>query len=114
VFWINVNEGAAAFSALFVSVVLQAGGGQELTLFGKNGNTETPLAVFPDLPEDFVDVHLDVEPVAQSVTVWIAGVLRSTYSLPLTGPPNGDRFVTMLSWEGASEFDAVDVRTCAP
>src|SRR6185295_32358 len=48
VFWINVDEASpSGFSALFISVVLQASGGQELTLFGKNGNTETPLAVIP-------------------------------------------------------------------
>lgn len=114
VFWINVDEAAPSFSALFVSVVRQAAGGQELTLFGKDGNTETPLAVFADLPEDFVDVHLDIDPTGHTVVVWIAGVLQNTYSFPLTGVPNGDRFVTLLSWEGASEFDAVDVRTCAP
>lgn len=112
--WINVDEGSAAFSALFASVVLQPAGGQELTLFGKDGNTETPLAVFPDLPEGFIDLHLDIDPGVRTVGVWIGGVFRSTYSFPLTGVPNGDRFVTLLSWEGVSEFDAVTVRTCAP
>jgi hypothetical protein len=115
VFWINVNEGAPAFSALFVSVVLQPGGGQELTLFGKpDGATEVPLATFPDLPEGFVAVHLDIEPSTPSVAVWTDGVLRGTYSVPLTGVPNGDRFATILSWEGVSEFDSVQVRSCAP
>jgi hypothetical protein len=115
VFWINVNEGAPAFSALFVSVVLQPSGGQELTLFGKpDGATEIPIATFPDLSEGFVALHLDIEPSSRTVAVWIDGGFRNTYSFPPTGVPNGDRFVTLLSWEGVSEFDSVSLQTCAP
>jgi hypothetical protein len=115
VFWINVNEGAPEFSAVFVSLVLEPGGGQTLTLFGKSsGATEVPLATFPNLPEAFVDLHLDIDPNGRTVAIWIGGVFQNTYPFPLTGAPNGDRFASLLSWEGTSEFDSLDVRSCAP
>jgi hypothetical protein len=115
VFWINVNESAPEFSAVFASLVLEPGGGQTLTLFGKSsGAIEVPLATFPNLPESFVDLHLDIDPSARTVAVWIGGVFQNTYPFPLSGAPNGDRFVSLLSWEGTSEFDSLDVRRCAP
>ncbi|HMJ16571.1 MAG TPA: hypothetical protein VK524_34390 [Polyangiaceae bacterium] len=114
VFWINLNTGASAFSALFVSLVLLPGGGQEATLFGKvDSATEVPIAVFPGLPEALVDFHLDIEPDTRTVAVWIDAVPQGRFSIPLTGPPNADHFATLLSWEGTSEFDWVDIVRCA-
>jgi hypothetical protein len=114
VFWVNLNEGGPVFSALFASVVGVAGGAQELTLFGKTGTTEVPIAVFSSLSDGFVDLHLDIDPVAKSVSVWIAGVARGSFAIPDTGSPNADSFATVISWEGSSEFDSVRISVCAP
>jgi hypothetical protein len=114
IFWINLNQARPLFSALFASVLRQSAGGQVLTLFGKVGTAEIPLAVFADLPEDFIDLHLDVDPVALAVAVRIDGVDRGVYSIPETEPPNADRFATLVSLQGTSEFDAIDLRICAP
>ena len=89
--------------------------GQELTLFGKDdAGTEIPIAAFPDLPEDFIAVHLDIQPGSRAVTLFIDSVFRGSFSFPLTGVPNSDHFVTLLSWDGTSEFDSVNVQLCAP
>jgi len=114
VFWINLNENGPAFSALFASLVGVAGGGQELTLFGKTGDTEVPIAVFPSLPDGSVDLHLDIDTVATSGSVGIGGTTRGAYAVPETGAPNADAFATVLSWEGASEFDEVEISVCSP
>lgn len=114
VFWVNLNEGGPVFSALFASLVGTASGGQELTLYGKTGTTEVPIAVFPNLSNAFVDLHLDVDPVAKSVSVWIAGSARGTFTIPDTGAPNADSFATVVSWEGQSEFDSVLISVCTP
>jgi hypothetical protein len=114
VFWINLNENGPTFSALFASLVGVTGGGQELTLFGKTGTTEVPIAVFSSLPDGFVELHLDIDPVGKSVAAWIGGIARGTYAIPDTGAPNADAFATIISWEGPSEFDEVRISVCSP
>jgi hypothetical protein len=49
-----------------------------------------------------------------AVAVRIDGVDRGVYSIPETEPPNADRFATLVSLQGTSEFDAIDLRICAP
>jgi hypothetical protein len=114
VFWINLNENGPTMSALFASLVGVTGGGQELTLYGKTGTTEVPLAVFPSLPDGLVDLHLDIDPVAKTVSAWIGAAAQGTYTIPDTSPPNADAFVTLISWEGQSEFDEVKITVCSP
>ncbi len=114
VVWINLNEGAPQFSALFAALGLDPDGGQTLSVWGKPGGVETALATFPGLAEAMVDVHLDADPVAGTVGVWIDGVSKGTYSLPQSGAPNGDEFATMLSWGGTSAFQSVEVQDCVP
>jgi hypothetical protein len=115
VFWINLDENAAAFSALFASLALQVDGSQTLTMFGKSsGSIETELGAFAGLPAGFIDLHLDVDPAARTVAVWISGSLQGQLTFPATDVPNGDRFATLISWSGVSEFDSVDIRRCEP
>lgn len=115
VFWVNLNEDQAAFSAVFVSLALQAGGGQTLTLMGKSGpGTEVALASFPSLAESTIDVHLDIDPVALTVAVGVNGVLRGSYAIPQTGAPNADHFATLLAWDGVAGFDSIRIQRCPP
>jgi len=114
VFWVNLNEDRAQFSALFVNVMLKAGGGQTLELYGKIGNTETVLASLSNLPEAMVDVHLDIDPVALSVALVVNGVARGSYAIPETGPPNADHFATILAWDGVVDFDFIRIQRCPP
>ena len=114
VFWINMNEGAPQFAALFAALGIDPDGGQTLTLWGKPANVETTLATFPGLEETLTDIHLDVDPVGGTVGVWIGGISRGTYALPLTGTPNGDEFATILSRGGTSAFESVEIQDCAP
>jgi hypothetical protein len=114
VFWINLNEGGSAFSALFVNVSLQAGGGQTLSLYGKKGNTEASLASFPDLPETMMDIHLDIDPGALTVALSANGAPLGRYAIPVTGAPNADHFATLLAWSGSAEFDSVRMERCPP
>jgi hypothetical protein len=114
VVWINLNEGAPQFSALFAALGLDPDGGQTLSVWAKPGGVETALATFPGLAEALVDVHLDADPVAGTVGVWIDGASMGTYSLPQTGAPNGDEFATILSWGGTSAFQSVEIQDCVP
>jgi hypothetical protein len=114
VFWINMNEGAPQFSALFAALGLDPDGGQTLSVWGKPAGVETTLAAFPGLAEAMVDIHLDADPIAGTVGVWVDGDSKGTYALPLTGAPNGDEFATILSWGGTSAFESVEIQDCAP
>lgn len=114
VFWINLNENGPTMSALFASLMGVAGGGQELSLYGKTGTTEVALAVFPGLPDAFVDLHLDIDPGAKTVSAWIGGAAQGSYAIPDTSSPNADAFATLISWEGSSEFDDVRIAVCSP
>jgi hypothetical protein len=114
VFWVNLNENQPAFSALFVNVMLEAGGGQTLALYGKVGTTETVLASFTNLPEAMVDIHLDIDPVTLSVALVANGVARGSYAIPVTGAPNTDHFATVLAWDGTADFDFVRIQRCPP
>jgi hypothetical protein len=114
VFWINLNQSGPAMSALFASLVGVTGGSQELTLYGKTGTIEVPIAVFPSLPDGFVELHLDIDPVGKSVAAWIGGVPQGNYTIPETSAPNADAFATVISWEGQSEFDEVKISICSP
>ena len=113
VFWVNLNEGSTTFSALFVSLSLETDGTQTLTLFGKPDNvTETPLATVSGLSPGLKAIHLDVDPVALTVALTVEGVGHGTHAIPLTGAPNGDRFATLLAWDGIAEFDSVRIVRC--
>jgi hypothetical protein len=113
VFWVNLNQGSTAFSALFVSVSLETDGTQTLTLFGKpDAVTETPLTTVPGLASGLTAVHLDVDPVALTVALTIEGKGHGTHAIPLTGTPNGDRFATLLAWDGIAEFEALRIERC--
>jgi hypothetical protein len=118
VFWVNLNENGPTFSALFVSLSLDArdaGGGQTLSLFGKtSGSTEVLLASFGGLPEALVDVHLDIDPKALTVAIGADGTSLGSYAIPPTGPPNADHFATLLAWDGVAEFDFVRIERCPP
>jgi hypothetical protein len=115
VFWINLNENGPAFSALFVSLALQSEGSQTLTVLGKSSaSIETELGVFAGLPPGFIDLYLDIDPATRTVGVWIAGNAEGKLTFPVTDVPNGDGFATLISWDGVSEFDSVDIRRCEP
>jgi hypothetical protein len=115
VFWINLNENGPAFSALFVSLALQSDGSQTLTVLGKSSaSIETEIGVFAGLPPGFIDLHLDIDPAARTVGIWIAGTPKGELAFPITDVPNADHFATLISWDGVSEFDSVDIRRCGP
>ena len=114
VFWVNLNEANPSFSALFVSLALQANGGQTLALFGKSAAAEVMLASFPNLPSDLIAVHLDIDPVGLNVALAANGSSLGSYAIPETGPPNQDHFATLLAWEGVADFDSVRIVRCPP
>jgi hypothetical protein len=115
VVWINMNETAPQFSAVFGALALDPDGGQTFSVWGKPGpGTETALATFPGLAEAMVDVHLDVDPASSTVGVWLDGVSQGSYPFPPTGPPNTDHFATLISLGGTSEFESVEIQHCVP
>jgi hypothetical protein len=114
VFWINLNEDAPQFAALFASAVAQPDGGQAVTLFGKpDANAEAPIVTFSNLPSSFINLHLDIDPTTLRVGLWIDQTFEGTYSFPPTGAPNADEFATLLSWTGLSGFASVRIVECA-
>ena len=49
---------------------------------------------------------------ALTVALTVEGVGHGTHAIPLTGAPNGDRFATLLAWDGIAEFDSVRIVRC--
>jgi hypothetical protein len=118
VFWINVDQAGAMFSALNASLTRRAdGNGQDLSIRGKRDVTVTvDLFTVPGLPDAMVDLRLDIDVRANQVSIWVNGTFRGAFSYPETAPPQGDEWATLIAWSGSGggEFDHLKVVLCQP
>ncbi|HUW32503.1 MAG TPA: dockerin type I domain-containing protein [Planctomycetota bacterium] len=54
------------------------------------------LAQYVDLPTDFIDMHLEFDTAADTLAIALNGEPKDTVSYTAWGPPNADRFATIL------------------
>jgi len=67
------------------------------------------LVTVTDLPNDFVNTQLNFDADNAMLNVVIDGVDYGTYEYTLWGPPNADRFATILG--GGMELDSIRIET---
>jgi len=111
--WVNVDYSATSFAPVYVQLRRQGDGTQTLTLHGKTSNPVTlALATVSGLGGGMVEVDLDIDTALNLVTLTVDGVVRGTFTYFTYGPPNTDRFGTVITWSSGAEFDWVEISDC--
>jgi hypothetical protein len=113
-FWINLDGSAPRYAALLAGLKHEAAGGQTLTLFGIEAGQQKSLATFSGFPDRLIEIHLDIDPPARSVDLWVEGVYRGRYGIPNSGAPNGNAWATLYNEGGPAAYDHVRVQICRP
>ena len=112
VFWINVAVEDAGFVPLFVDVKLTGADSQTVKLVrGSASGVDDQFASVSGLDGDFVDVHLDIDPVALRVDYVAAGVTGSA-DLIRRNIAITDGWATLTAFSSEAEFDEVRVEVC--
>jgi hypothetical protein len=112
-FWINVDYTAGSFAAIFVNLPLNDGAQRLRLMTRSDPSQEVLLTEVEDLSTEFVRVDLEIDPVADEVTLWIDRDLQGTFDFPvIPSTGNNDRFATLLAWGTDAEFRHVRVQRC--
>jgi hypothetical protein len=115
--WINVdNVSVGRFAAIYVTVIKEAAGGQKVELFHKPTNVAVSLGSWSGLPDQMLDIKLDVDVSSRQVSIWIEGVLRGryAYSPQANNVPIGDKWASLWPSSPGSSFDHFKVTLCGP
>jgi hypothetical protein len=120
-FWINADYSPTCsagtpgytFAPIYAHLELMPDNTQTMTLYNVYTSwVDQVLAQYQGLPNDFIDVHMDFDPGADTVSVSIGGVPQGTYPYGVFGPQNSDNFCTVLGENG--EFDYVRIEVEEP
>jgi len=117
VFWMNldyteVSDTLTTFSPVHFHLE-DVGDTQTLRVYNVYANwVEREIATIEGLPDDFIDMHIDVDTAADTVQISIGGADRGTYGYTAWGPANNDRWPTVLG--SAVQFDSVKILVKQP
>jgi hypothetical protein len=112
VFWINVAIEDGGFVPLFVDVKLTGADSQTAKLVRKSASgADDQFAMISGLDGDFVDVHLDIDPVTPRVEYVVAGAGGSA-NLIRQNVAITDGWATLTAFSSESEFDEIRVEVC--
>ncbi len=116
VFWVNLDSGSPMFAAVVATLRLETNGTQTLLIDGRVANNTMPLLLLTTtgLSKDFVDLKLDIDPKGLSVEITVNGENKGRMPFPRTGPPVGDRFATLATFDCEGEFDDAAIYICQP
>jgi len=112
-FWINCDYENDEFAPIFVFLNLDENGTQDLRLYGKTANPDNVLLTeVLDLPDEFIDIELDIRPQTNEVSLVVEGNNQGTFTYPTFGPVVEDRFATLFAWETDAEFRYARIDQC--
>ena len=120
-FWINVDYAPAfqpgdagyTFAPIYAHLELMSDQTQTLTLYNVYTSwVPQVLGQYTGLRNDFIDLHMDFDTLADTVAVSIDGTPQGTYGYGVFGPQNPDAFATLLGLNG--EFDYVRIEAADP
>lgn len=122
-FWINADfsptkspgDPAYTFAPIYAHLELMPDDTQTMTLYNVYESwVAQTLAQYTGLPNDFIDVHMDFDPAADTVSVSIDGVPQGTYAYGVFGPQNDDNFCTVLGNNGYFDYVRIVVEEPPP
>ena len=109
-FWINMGGPGTLALAPVYAQLSNDGVSQTLTVYNVWKSWEAQVLVtVTELPNDFVNTQLNFDADNAMLNVVIDGVDYGTYEYTLWGPPNADRFATILG--GGMELDSIRIET---
>ena len=117
-FWINADYSPTTspgtpgytFAPIYAHLELMQDGTQTLTLYNVYTSwVAQVLAQYTSLPNDFIDLHMEFDTAADTVTVTIDSVLQGTYAYGVWGPQNPDNFCTVLGADGYFDYVRIEV-----
>jgi len=120
-FWINVDYDPTCspgtpgytFAPVYAHLELMPNDTQTLTIWNVFRSWEAQvLAQYQGLPNDFINLHMDFDTVADLLSVALDGVPQGTYPYGVFAPQNADNFATVLGANG--EFDYVRIEVEEP
>ncbi len=116
VFWINADwSDNTAGVPLAATLTLQPDGTQILTVAQWSESSELrPLVIVPWLSADFVSLRLVIEPVSNTVAVWVDNVLRGARTYTPEAGNATERFASIFPYGSGAEFDWISIRVCEP
>ncbi len=111
VFWINADWSASRCAPIYATLQRQADGTQNLTLYGKTSSSKSVvLARATNLPDDFVDLRLIIDPAATAVYMQVNGTPIMTANYFRITPGDNYRVATMFESGSQAEFDYLRIR----
>jgi len=119
-FWMDVDyvvdpeTGVETFAPIYMHLE-NDGTSQTLTLYNVFRSWEAQtLATITDLPNDFIDLHVDVDVEKDQVSLEIDGVDKGTYNYTAFGPANADKWATVLGSSLQLDYIRIEVGAQPP
>lgn len=109
VFRMYVDRTVAAYGEISASVALQDNGTQTARIYTGPSTGAKLLVEVADLPSDFVDARLVIDPDADVVAVWVEGIFRGAYQYDRFSD-NNNRYLLAEASGSDAEFDYVSIR----
>jgi type II secretory pathway pseudopilin PulG len=111
VVWINADWTGGRAVPLIASLMRQPDDTQTFVLYQKtDGFTWLPLLTVPDLPGDFISLHLLIDPMLDTVNVRIDAVEHGTVRYVPYASPSYNRDASLLAWGSSAQIDAITIR----
>ncbi len=116
VFWINADWSDDASAApLVAALTLQQNGTQVLTVSQWSEPSELhSLVIVPELSADFVSLRLVIEPVSNTVAVWVDNVFRGSRTYTPAAGNVTEHCASIFAEGSGAEFDWISIRVAEP